>query len=73
MGRKAPDPTDKHVGNRLRLRWLMLGMTQTALAETSRITFQHVPKYEVGTNLISSSRMQQFALALTHIEKSGRS
>ena len=61
MGRKSPDPTDKHVGNRLRMRRLMLGMSQTALAETSRITFQQVQKYEKGTNRISSSRMQQFA------------
>jgi transcriptional regulator with XRE-family HTH domain len=64
MGRKAPDPTDKHVGNRLRMRRLMLGMSQTALAETSRITFQQIQKYEKGTNRISSSRMQQFANVL---------
>jgi transcriptional regulator with XRE-family HTH domain len=59
-----PDPVDKHVGTRLRMRRLMLKMSQSALAETARITFQQVQKYEKGTNRISSSRLQQFANVL---------
>jgi transcriptional regulator with XRE-family HTH domain len=56
-----PDPVDLHVGNRLRMRRLMLKMSQTALGSAVGITFQQVQKYEKGTNRVSSSRLQQFA------------
>ena len=59
-----PDPVDIHVGSRLRIRRLMLKMSQTDLAKTAGITFQQVQKYEKGTNRISSSRLQQFANVL---------
>jgi transcriptional regulator with XRE-family HTH domain len=58
---KAPDPTDKHVGSRVRMRRLMVGMRQTKLAEALGITFQQVQKYEKGTNRISSSRLQNIS------------
>jgi transcriptional regulator with XRE-family HTH domain len=62
--RKSPDPTDIHVGKRVRMRRLMLKMSQTDLAKTAGITFQQIQKYEKGTNRISSSRLQQFANVL---------
>ena len=56
--REPPDPTDKHVGNRVRMRRLMLDMSQTKLADALGITFQQVQKYEKGINRISASRLQ---------------
>jgi transcriptional regulator with XRE-family HTH domain len=61
MARRTPDPTDKHVGSRVRMRRIMLGMSQTALGDGLGITFQQVQKYEMGTNRVSASRMQQIA------------
>jgi len=58
-GQKSPNPIDKHVGTRVRMRRMMLGMSQTALGEALGITFQQVQKYEKGTNRISASRLQQ--------------
>ena len=59
MSTKNPLPTDKHVGARVRMRRLMLGMTQEKLADQLGLTFQQVQKYEKGTNRISASRLQQ--------------
>jgi transcriptional regulator with XRE-family HTH domain len=64
MKRKAPNPTDKHVGQRVRMRRLMLGLSQEKLGDAIGLTFQQVQKYEKGTNRISSSRMQQIANVL---------
>jgi transcriptional regulator with XRE-family HTH domain len=61
---KDPLPTDKHVGSRMRMRRLMLGMSQDRLAEQLDITFQQVQKYEKGTNRVSASRLQQIAQIL---------
>ena len=61
MVKKSPNPTDKHVGNRVRERRLALGMSQSKLAEAVGVTFQQIQKYEKGTNRISGSRLQQFA------------
>ncbi len=58
-GQKSPNPIDKHVGTRVRMRRMMLGMSQTALGDALGITFQQVQKYEKGTNRISASRLQQ--------------
>ena len=60
ISQKAADPTDKHVGLRLRLRRKMLHMSQTALGDAVGLTFQQIQKYENGNNRISSSRLQQF-------------
>jgi transcriptional regulator with XRE-family HTH domain len=54
-------PTDKYVGQRVRMRRLMLGMSQTKLGDALGLTFQQVQKYEKGTNRISASRLQQIA------------
>jgi transcriptional regulator with XRE-family HTH domain len=59
--KKIPDPIDKHVGSRLRMRRIMLGMSQTKLADAIALTFQQVQKYEKGTNRISASRLQQIS------------
>jgi len=55
---------DKHVGIRVRSRRLELEMSQTALAEASKITFQQIQKYENGANRVSASRLWQFAAIL---------
>ena len=57
---KSANPTDKHVGSRLRMRRLMLGMSQAYIADAVGVTFQQVQKYEKGTNRVSASRLQRF-------------
>lgn len=52
------------IGKRLRMRRLMLGMSQQTLASGIGVTFQQVQKYENGTNRVSASRMQQIASVL---------
>jgi transcriptional regulator with XRE-family HTH domain len=64
MNMKSPGPTDKHVGNRVRMRRLMLDMTQARLGEALGVTFQQVQKYEKGTTRIGASRLQQIAQIL---------
>lgn len=59
MTKKAPNPTDKHVGGRVRMRRMMLGMSQEKLGDALGLTFQQVQKYEKGTNRIGASRLQQ--------------
>src|SRR2546425_7228973 len=61
MAKKAPNPIDKHVGSRVRMRRMMLEMSQTKLGDALGLTFQQVQKYEKGTNRISASRLQQTA------------
>jgi transcriptional regulator with XRE-family HTH domain len=59
--KKKPNPTDRHVGARVRMRRLMLDMTQTDLADGLGLTFQQVQKYEKGANRIGASRLQHIA------------
>ncbi|HZS63584.1 MAG TPA: helix-turn-helix domain-containing protein [Xanthobacteraceae bacterium] len=59
MTKKAPNPTDKHVGSRVRMRRMMLGMSQEKLGDALGLTFQQIQKYEKGTNRIGASRLQQ--------------
>src|SRR5947207_13027055 len=61
MAKKAPNPTDKHVGTRVRMRRKMLGMSQEKLGDSLGLTFQQIQKYEKGTNRIASSRLQQIS------------
>ena len=61
--KKVPNLTDQHVGRRVRMRRLMLAMSQEKLAAALSLTFQQVQKYERGANRISASRLQQ----LSHI------
>ncbi|HMK69435.1 MAG TPA: helix-turn-helix transcriptional regulator [Xanthobacteraceae bacterium] len=61
MPKKAPNPIDKHVGSRVRMRRMMLGMSQEKLGDALDLTFQQVQKYEKGTNRIGASRLQQIS------------
>ncbi|WP_107988501.1 helix-turn-helix domain-containing protein [Breoghania corrubedonensis] len=62
--KKAPNPVDVHVGSRIRLRRMMLGMSQEKLGEHLGITFQQIQKYEKGTNRVGASRLQHIATIL---------
>jgi transcriptional regulator with XRE-family HTH domain len=64
MTKKAPNPIDKHVGSRVRMRRMMLGMSQEKLGDALQLTFQQVQKYEKGANRIGASRLQQIAQIL---------
>ena len=63
--KKQPNPIDIHVGGRVRLRRMMLGMSQEKLGENLGITFQQIQKYEKGTNRIGASRLQHIARVLS--------
>ena len=52
---------NKHLGNKLKLRRLALGLTQTKVAKAINVTFQQIQKYEKGTNGVSSVRLLQLA------------
>lgn len=64
MARKAPNPIDVQVGARVRMRRMLVGLSQEKLGERIGLTFQQIQKYEKGTNRISASRMQQISEAL---------
>jgi transcriptional regulator with XRE-family HTH domain len=64
LAKKVPNPTDKHVGSRVRMRRMMLGMSQEKLGDALGLTFQQVQKYEKGTNRIGASRLQQISHVL---------
>lgn len=61
VAKKAPNPIDKHVGSRVRMRRMMLSMSQEKLGDALGLTFQQVQKYEKGTNRIGASRLQQIS------------
>ena len=52
---------NKHLGSKLRMRRLALGLTQTKVAQAINVTFQQIQKYEKGTNGISSLRIMQLS------------
>src|SRR5579871_6269120 len=64
MSTKAPNPVDKYVGSRVRMRRIMLGMSQEKLGDALGLTFQQVQKYEKGTNRVGASRIQQISEVL---------
>ena len=64
MARSALNPIDKHVGSRVRMRRLMLDMSQTDVADALGLTFQQLQKYEKGLNRISASRLQHLSQIL---------
>ena len=59
-----PDEVDMHVGNRLRVRRSLLGLSQEKLADAMDLTFQQVQKYERGINRISAGRLYQISKIL---------
>lgn len=63
--KKQPNPIDIHVGSRVRLRRMMLSMSQEKLGDSLGITFQQIQKYEKGTNRIGASRLQHIARVLS--------
>ena len=60
-GTGVPNPIDVHVGSRIRMRRLLLGMNQETLAGKLGLTFQQVQKYESGANRVSASRLAAIA------------
>jgi transcriptional regulator with XRE-family HTH domain len=61
---RAPNPVDRHVGLRIRLRRKELGVSQERLAESIGLTFQQVQKYERAANRVSASKLWEMARAL---------
>jgi transcriptional regulator with XRE-family HTH domain len=61
MPKKTPNPIDKYVGSRVRMRRLMLNMSQGKLGDALGLTFQQVQKYEKGTNRIGASRLHNIS------------
>jgi transcriptional regulator with XRE-family HTH domain len=64
VSKKSASEIDKHVGNRVRMRRMLVGMSQEKLGEALGITFQQVQKYEKGTNRIGASRLHHIASIL---------
>jgi transcriptional regulator with XRE-family HTH domain len=62
--KKVPNPVDHHVGARLRMRRVLVGLSQEKLGDALGVTFQQVQKYEKGANRIGASRLQQAAKIL---------
>lgn len=58
---KSPNPIDRHVGSRVRMRRMLVGMSQEKLGAALGLTFQQVQKYEKGANRIGASRLQQIS------------
>jgi transcriptional regulator with XRE-family HTH domain len=64
MTKRDPNFVDAHVGNRVRLRRQLIGMSQEKLGELLGITFQQVQKYEKGSNRVSASRLHMMSKVL---------
>ena len=60
----GPHPVDVHVGQRLRMRRTLLGMSQEKVAEALGLTFQQLQKYEKGANRVSASRLHELSQIL---------
>ena len=63
-GTRRPNPIDVHVGNRVRLQRMLIGISQEKLGERLGLTFQQVQKYEKGINRIGASRLFEFSKVL---------
>jgi transcriptional regulator with XRE-family HTH domain len=61
MPKNGAHPTDTYVGKRVRMRRMMLHISQTKLGDALGLTFQQVQKYEKGTNRVSASRLQRIS------------
>ena len=61
---KSPNPIDIHVGSRVKMRRMLLGLSQEKLGDALGVTFQQVQKYEKGTNRIGAGRLQDIARVL---------
>ena len=65
MPKKQANPVDAHVGHRVRLRRMLVGMSQERLGELLGLTFQQVQKYEKGINRIGAGRLFEVASILS--------
>src|SRR6476661_4968145 len=63
-GRAGPQDIDRHVGDRMRARRMLLGLTQQQMAEMIGLTYQQAHKYEKGINRIAAGRLYSIAQAL---------
>jgi len=63
-GSRRANPLDLHVGSRVRLQRMLLGMSQEKLGEQLGLTFQQIQKYEKGINRIGASRLFDLARVL---------
>lgn len=61
MSDKKPNPIDRHVGNKIRMRRNMLQLSQEKLGEQIGVTFQQIQKYERGLNRVGASRLKSIA------------
>jgi transcriptional regulator with XRE-family HTH domain len=64
VSKKSASAIDKHVGTRVRMRRMLIGMSQEKLGEALGITFQQIQKYEKGSNRIGASRLHHIASVL---------
>ena len=64
MPKRSMNPIDAHVGARVRLRRMLIGMSQEKLGELLGVTFQQVQKYEKGANRIGASRLYEISRVL---------
>ena len=63
-GPKTPDAVDRYVGQRIRAQRMLLGMSQTQVADRLDVTFQQIQKYERGVNRVGAGRLNQIATIL---------
>src|SRR6186997_2784894 len=63
-GTKEPQDVDRHVGSRVRMQRMAIGMSQEKLGDACGITFQQIQKYEKGTNRMGASRLHQISRVL---------
>ena len=61
LGSSMEENFNVHLGKKLRMRRLSLGLTQTKVAQAINVTFQQIQKYEKGTNGVSSNRLMQLS------------
>jgi len=61
---RSPNPVDTHVGTRIRLRRLVMKMSQEKLGDALGVTFQQVQKYERGANRVGASRLWRLSQVL---------
>src|SRR5215203_3936227 len=63
-GTKEPQDVDRHVGSRVRMQRMAIGVSHEKLGVACGITFQQIQKYEKGTNRMGASRLHQIARVL---------
>ncbi len=59
LNKKSPSSIDRHIGSRIRMRRILIGMSQEQLGQRLGITYQQVQKYEKGVNRVGSGRLHE--------------